>query len=222
MPAAEIVTTSLKMPQMLSVTTEVRWSSANSEAVMRKARTPGKSRIPMPSTAPFSCTSLLRPLARGPNPSMGMAIIDKARNMTGARKNMPLNGLLVAGLRSRRIWVNDHRKPEKNDAEITRMNPRVLKAVSPATIITTPTVIAAMMRTNFIDGVSRRKRNAKIRMNARAEDLHMANTEHEQGSHERRERTSSLKKVRDMNLRLMFPRPMSKPVAAPQGPIRVR
>ena len=30
-----------------------------------------------------------------------------------------------------------------------------------------------------------------------------------------------LKKVRVMNLRLMFPRPMSRPVAAPQGPIRV-
>ena len=30
-----------------------------------------------------------------------------------------------------------------------------------------------------------------------------------------------LKKVRVMNLRLMFPRPISRPVAAPQGPIRV-
>ena len=43
-PAALIVTTSLKMPQMLSVTTLVRWSNVNSLAIMQKARHPGTKR----------------------------------------------------------------------------------------------------------------------------------------------------------------------------------
>jgi len=31
-----------------------------------------------------------------------------------------------------------------------------------------------------------------------------------------------LKNVKDINLRLIFPNPMSRPVAAPQGPMRVK
>lgn len=87
---------------------------------------------------------------------------------------MLLNGLLVAGLRRRRICVRAQRKPEEKAAEMTRTKPRALKAVSPATIMTTPIVIVAMMRINLTDGVSRRKRNAKRRTKAREEDLHMA------------------------------------------------
>ena len=49
-----------------------------------------------------------------------------------------------------------------------------LNSISPATIMMTPAVIVAIMRISFKDGCSRRNRNAKIRMNASAEDLHMA------------------------------------------------
>ncbi len=94
--------------------------------------------------------------------------------MIGARKKIEENGFDVAGLRSRRIWVSAQRKPEKNAAEMTRMKPRSEKATSPDTIMMTPTVIVAMIRTSFTDGISRRKRKAKRRTKARAEDLHMA------------------------------------------------
>lgn len=87
---------------------------------------------------------------------------------------MLLNGLLVAGLRKRRICVRAQRKPEEKAAEMTRTKPRALNAVSPATIMTTPIVIVAMMRINLTDGVSRRNRNAKRRTKASEEDLHMA------------------------------------------------
>jgi hypothetical protein len=40
--------------------------------------------------------------------------------------------------------------------------------------MTTPTVIVAMMAMSFREGVSRRKRKAKRRTKARAEDLHIA------------------------------------------------
>ena len=80
----------------------------------------------------------------------------------------------VAGFRRRRIWVSPQRKPEKKAAEMTRMNPRVEKATSPATIIMTPTVMVAIMATRRQEGVSRRKRKAKIRTKARDEDLHIA------------------------------------------------
>lgn len=36
------------------------------------------------------------------------------------------------------------------------------------------------------------------------------------------ERTDALKNVRVMNLRDMFPRPISRPVAAPHGAMRLR
>lgn len=87
---------------------------------------------------------------------------------------MLLNGLLVAGFRRRRICVRAQRKPEKKAEDIIRINPRALKRVSPATIMMTPTVIVAMIRTNLIEGVSSRKRKAKMRTNARDEDLHIA------------------------------------------------
>lgn len=80
----------------------------------------------------------------------------------------------MAGLRRRRICVNPHRKPEKNAAEMMRTNPRGLKSTSPATIMMTPTVIVAIIATSFQEGTSSRKRNAKRRTKARAEDLHIA------------------------------------------------
>lgn len=87
---------------------------------------------------------------------------------------------------------------------MTRPKPSALNAVSPATIITTPIVIVAMTIINLKEGDSRRKRKAKIRTKASAEDLHM------------------VRKVREMNLRDMLPSPMSRDVAAPQGTRRVK
>ena len=43
--AAITMATSLKMPQIDSVTTLVRFRRANSETIMRKARIPGKSKM---------------------------------------------------------------------------------------------------------------------------------------------------------------------------------
>ena len=130
--------------------------------------------MPTPSAMPFCSTNLLIPFAREPKPSTGMAMMNRARNITGARKKIPLKGLLVAGFRSKRIWVSDQRNPEKKDAAITRIKPRALNSVSPATIITTPTVMVAIIKTSLIEGVSRWNRKAKRRINAKAEDLHIA------------------------------------------------
>ena len=80
----------------------------------------------------------------------------------------------MAGFLRRRIWVRAQRKPEKKAAEITRMNPRGLKAVSPAAVMTTPTMIIVIMRINLTETASRRKRKANKRTKAREEDLHMA------------------------------------------------
>ena len=175
MPAAEMVTTSLKIPQMLNVTTDVRFNRANSEDVIRNASTPGKSRIAIPSTPPLCAVKAVKPLPRATSPSTGMAMIPRVKNIIGARKKMLLNGLLVAGFRSSSICVRAQRKPEEKAEEIIRIKPRALNAVSPATIMTTPTVIVAMMRINLIEGVSRWKRKANRRTNAREEDLHIAN-----------------------------------------------
>ena len=101
-------------------------------------------------------------------------MIAKLANMTGARKKILLKGLLVAGFLSNRIWVRAQRKPEKKAAKMTRMKPRILKAVSPATIMMTPIVIVVMITTSFTEGSSRRKRKAKARTKAREEDLHIA------------------------------------------------
>jgi hypothetical protein len=94
--------------------------------------------------------------------------------MTGARKKIDENGLEVAGLRSRRIWVSDQRNPDDAEADMTRMNPRASKAVSPATIMIMPTVIVVIMAASFQEGFSRRKRKAKRRTKPRTEDLHIA------------------------------------------------
>ena len=103
-----------------------------------------------------------------------MASRRREANIIGARKKIEEKGLDVAGFRSKRIWVRPQRKPEKNAADMTSMKPSAEKSTSPATIIITPTVIVAMMATRRQEGVSRRKRNAKRRTNAKEEDLHIA------------------------------------------------
>lgn len=70
--------------------------------------------------------------------------------------------------------MRPQRNPEKKAAAMTRMNPMVENATSPATIIITPPVMVAMIATSRQDGVSRRKANANISTNAREEDLHIA------------------------------------------------
>lgn len=172
--AVLMVRTSLKMPQMLSVTTLVRCSKANSEAVMRKARQPGKSRMPRLRMIPFSEARAENALETAKSPSTGMARMRSVRNMTGARKNIEENGLEVAGLRRSRICVRDHRKPDDAAADMTRKKPRTSKAVSPATITMTPAVMVAIMAASFQDGFSRWKRKAKSRTNPKTEDLHIA------------------------------------------------
>lgn len=174
MPAAEMVTTSLNMPQMLSVTTDVRFSSAYSDDVIKKASTPGKRSMPIPRKIPFSSVRTPRPWLRELKPSTGIAIIARVRNMTGAKKKMLLKGLLVAGFRNRRICVKAQRNPEENADEMIRINPSALKAVSPATIMITPMVIVAIIRISLMEGVSRRKTKANSRTKARDEDLHIA------------------------------------------------
>ena len=173
-PAAVMVTTSLKIPQILSVTTEVRCKSANSEDVIRKASVPGNTRIQKLEKTPLASASVARPSTSFTGPSMGMAIKMRVRNIIGARKKMLLKGLLVAGFRRSRICVKAHRKPEKNAAAITSMKPMASNAASPATIIMTPMVMVAIIRTSLREGDSRRKRKANMRTNAREEDLHIA------------------------------------------------
>ena len=70
--------------------------------------------------------------------------------------------------------MSAQRKPEKKAAKMTRMKPRASKSVSPYTIKITPIVIVVMIKTNLIEGSSRRKRKAKARTNAKDEDLHIA------------------------------------------------
>jgi hypothetical protein len=174
MLAVVIVTTSLKMPQILNVTTLVRFSRANSDDVIKKARQPGKSRMPMPRAVPFASNRFERPSPNALKPSTGTARTNKLTNITGARKNIDEKGFAVAGFRRRRIWVSDHRKPDEHADAITRMKPSASNAVSPATIMTTPTVMTSIIKTSLQDGCSRRKRNAKIRTKPRADDLHIA------------------------------------------------
>ena len=84
-PAAEIVTTSLKIPAMDNVTTEVRWSKANSEDVMQNAMTPGKRMMTGASRGPLLSKRMRRPCQRAGKPSTGIAIRNKDANMMGAR-----------------------------------------------------------------------------------------------------------------------------------------
>ena len=173
-PAAVMVTTSLKIPQILSVTTEVRCKSANSEDVIRKASVPGNTRMQKVGKTPLASARADRPSPSLTGPSMGSAITMRTRNIIGARKKILLKGLLVAGFRRSRICVKAHRKPEKNAAAMTSMKPMASNAVSPATIMMTPTVMIVIIRTSLTEGDSRRKRKANMRTNAREEDLHIA------------------------------------------------
>lgn len=175
--AVVMVTTSLNMPQILSVTTLVLFSRANSDAVIRKAKHPGNSNMPMPKSVPFMSNSLESPSKRAGNPSTGIAKTRMLRNMTGARKNIEENGFAVAGFRRRRICVRDHRKPEEQAEDMTRMNPRTWKEVSPATIMTTPKVMIVMMMTSRHEICSRPNKNANSRTKPSADDLHMAGDE---------------------------------------------
>ena len=101
------------------------------------------------------------------------AIKNSVTNMIGDRKKSVAKGFEVAGCRRRRIWVSAHRKPEKNDADIANAKPKAWNAVSPATIINTPSVIVRMITMSLIEGFSRRKRKANIRTKMRTEDLHI-------------------------------------------------
>lgn len=84
-PAARIVTTSLKIPAMESVTTDVRCRRANSEAVMQKAIVPGKRRRHGPRMVPLASMSIRRPSKRAGKPSTGMARRRREANIMGAR-----------------------------------------------------------------------------------------------------------------------------------------
>lgn len=123
---------------------------------------------------PFSETRAENAPETAKRPSTGMARMNSVRNITGARKNIDENGFEVAGLRRSRICVRDQRKPDDAAADMTRKKPRVSKAVSPATIMTTPAVMVAMMAASFQEGFSSRKRKAKSRTNPKTEDLHIA------------------------------------------------
>ncbi len=204
MPAADMVTTSLKMPQMESVTTDVRCRRANSELMRPKARQPGKTRRKNAGAVPFAAARIWKPVITACGPSTKRARTKSVTNMMGARKNIVAYGLPVAGWRRRRICVRAQRKPEKKDAAMTRVKPIALNSVSPATIMTTPAVIVAIIAQSFQEGVSRRKRNAKRRTKAREEDLTM------------------VRKVKVTKRRDVLPRPMSRDVAVPQGRSRVR
>lgn len=178
--------------------------SANSEEIMQKARIPGKISRKTANRPPRAAARAWKPAMISKGPSTASAMTIREKNITGVRKKRVENGFAVAGWRRRRICVRPHRKPEKKADAMTRINPTALNAVSPATIMTTPTVIVAMITINLTDGVSRRKTKAKRRTNASADDLHM------------------VRKVREMNFRDIFPRPISREVAAPQGTRRVR
>ena len=84
-----------------------------------------------------------------------------------------------------------------------KAKPIALNAASPATIITTPMVIVAMMTISLMEGLSRPKTKAKRRTKARADDLHI------------------VRKVRVMNFKDMLPRPISSDVATLHGTRRV-
>ena len=85
MPAADMVTTSLNIPAIERVTTEVLWRRANSADVIQNAITPGKTRMSGPRTGPFFSTKTPRPCHSAGNPSTGMAMMRRETNMMGAR-----------------------------------------------------------------------------------------------------------------------------------------
>lgn len=96
--------------------------------------------------------------------------------MIGARKNTVEKGFEVAGFRMSSICVKDQRKPDDAAAVMTKINPRTLNEVSPATIRTTPAVIVVMMAKSFQEGFSSRNRKANIRTKPRTDDLHIASS----------------------------------------------
>lgn len=147
---------------------------ANSLLTIRKAIAPGKIRMTAVLIAPFSAANSANLSPSGPNPSTGIAIARIEMNIMGARKNIEENGLEVAGFLNSRICVSDHRSPDRAEDKIIRIKPIGTNVASPATIITTPTVITAMTPTNFHVTFSRRNIKANIKTNPKAEDLHIA------------------------------------------------
>lgn len=123
MPAAEMVTTSLKMPQIESVTTFVRCRSVNSDEIMQNAKNPGMNISRSAFARPSFSTRIFRPAMTADGVSLNSAMTNKVTNMIGARRKRVANGFEVAGCRRSRICVRAHRKPEKNDAEIARTKP---------------------------------------------------------------------------------------------------
>src|ERR1700761_8703924 len=103
MDAVLMVRTSLKMPQIDSVTTEVRCRRANSLAVIQNAKQPGNRRMRSAKKVPFSAAKTPKAWKRSKTPSTGKARMNRVPNMMGARKKTVENGLEVAGWRMRRI-----------------------------------------------------------------------------------------------------------------------
>lgn len=102
--------------------------------------------------------------------------------MSGAeriKKNETYQKIVAAGLFipiSRffnNIWVRPHRRPPRNEADKTRMNPRREKVVVVATMSSTPPVISAITDIRRMEGRSRWRRKAKSRTKVRDEDLTM-------------------------------------------------
>lgn len=136
--------------------------------------TPGNKTMAAAFKTPSLAASSASLSPRGPKPSTGIAMINIAINMTGARKKIDEKGLDVAGFRRSKICVSDQRSPERAEASITRKKPIGTNFASPATIITTPTVMTVMIPTSFQVIFSSRKMKAKIKTKANADDLHMA------------------------------------------------
>ena len=106
--------------------------------------------------------------------STGSAMTKRVTNIIGVKKNRDAKGLDVAGFLRRRIWTSDHRRPEKNEAVMSKMKPMGTNAVSPATIMMTPTVMSVMIPNIVQEAFSSRKRIAKPSTKPRVEDLHIA------------------------------------------------
>lgn len=101
--AAVMVTTSLKIPHMLRVTTLVRCKREYSDVVIQNARHPGNMRSRMEMKLPFLAARSERPPRSALGPSAREAMVKRLTNMMGERKKSVANGLLVAGCRKRRI-----------------------------------------------------------------------------------------------------------------------
>lgn len=71
-------------------------------------------------------------------------------------------------------WVRLQRRPPHALAVITSKNPGRTKAVSEATIRSTPPKMRRMTATSCKENVSKRKKNAKNKTKIREDDLHIA------------------------------------------------